>query len=90
MPLNYADAGTCGWRHPRQRRGNRLVGNIIKFPEEGRIFRFGRADVLDESATVIILPVIRIERTGDGPSDGLAPDSNTAAGRKRRRPTSRT
>ena len=38
------------------------VGDIIKFPDEGRIVRFGRADGQDESATVIILPVIRIER----------------------------
>jgi len=36
------------------------VGDIIKFPDEGRIVRFGRADAQDESATVIILPVIRI------------------------------
>jgi len=41
------------------------VGNIIKFPDEGRIVRFGRADAADESATIIILPVIRIERYAD-------------------------
>jgi hypothetical protein len=38
------------------------VGNVIKFPEDGRIVRFGRADGADESATIIILPVVRIER----------------------------
>ena len=38
------------------------MGTIVKFPDEGRIVRFGRADNTDESATVIILPVIRIER----------------------------
>ena len=38
------------------------MGTIVKFPDEGRIVRFGRADVADESATVIILPVVRIER----------------------------
>ena len=38
------------------------MGTIVKFPDEGRIVRFGRADNSEESATVIILPVIRIER----------------------------
>ena len=37
------------------------MGTIVKFPDDGRIVRFGRAD-MEESATVIILPVIRIER----------------------------
>ena len=38
------------------------MGNVIKFPDEGRIVRFGRNGGADESATIIILPVIRIER----------------------------
>jgi hypothetical protein len=38
------------------------MGTIVKFPDEGRIVRFGRTDGFDESATVIILPVVRIER----------------------------
>jgi hypothetical protein len=38
------------------------MGTIVKFPDEGRFVRFGRADERDESATVIILPVVRIER----------------------------
>jgi hypothetical protein len=37
------------------------MGSIVKFPDEGRVVRFGRADAA-ESATVIILPVVRIER----------------------------
>ena len=41
------------------------MGTIVKFPDEGRIVRFGRPDVAEETATVIILPVIRIERHGD-------------------------
>lgn len=40
------------------------MGNVIKFPDEGRIVRFGR-DVAEEPATIIILPVIRIERHAD-------------------------
>jgi hypothetical protein len=42
------------------------MGTIVKFPDEGRIVRFARADMPEESATVIILPVIRIERHEDG------------------------
>ncbi len=38
------------------------MGTIVKFPDEGRIVRFGRIDAAEESATVIILPVVRIER----------------------------
>ena len=49
----------------RQSEGLWLVGIVVKFPDEGRIVRFGRADAESESATVIILPVIRIERYAD-------------------------
>lgn len=44
------------------------MGIVVKFPDEGRIVRFGRAE-RDESATVIILPVIRIERYADPAGD---------------------
>ena len=30
------------------------MGTIVKFPDEGRVVRFGRADGTEESATVII------------------------------------
>ena len=61
-----------------------LVGIVVKFPDEGRIVRFGRADAESESATVIILPVIRIERGPDG-SNSLEPNSGNQSGRRRRR-----
>jgi hypothetical protein len=38
------------------------MGDILKFPDDGRTARFGRGGSAEESATVIILPVIRIER----------------------------
>jgi len=66
-------------------RGKWLVGNVIKFPDEGLIVRFGRADA-DESATVIILPVIRIERhveTGDSAEPQTPPPAATSGGRRR-------
>ena len=43
------------------------MGTVIKFPEDGRIVRFGRE--ADESATIIILPVIRIDRHSDSVDD---------------------
>lgn len=50
------------------------MGIVVKFPDEGRIVRFGRAE-RDESATVIILPVIRIERYADPVADSAEPQS---------------
>jgi hypothetical protein len=69
-------------------RGLRLVGTIIKFPDEGRIVRFGRADGAEESATVIILPVIRIERYTDTIAEHVGPPTLPPAhsgGRRRLR-----
>ena len=66
-------------------RGKRLVGNVIKFPDEGRIVRFGR-DAAEESATIIILPVIRIERYADPHAEGAEPHTHPPAdngGRRR-------
>jgi hypothetical protein len=52
---------------PAAFRGKWLVDNVIKFPNDGRIVRFGGVDA-SEPATVIILPVVRIERyADDGP-----------------------
>ena len=42
------------------------------------------------TAIVVILPVVRIERMTETPTDGFAPDSNSASRRKRRRRGSRT
>jgi hypothetical protein len=42
-----------------------------------------------ESATVIILPVVRIERYDDEPSGSIEPDSSSGP-RRRRRPASRS
>ena len=64
------------------------MGNVIKFPDEGCIVRFGRADP-DEPATVIILPVVRIERRADLPTDDVEPHTQPPAdsggGRRMRR-----
>jgi hypothetical protein len=65
-------------------RGQRLVSTVIKFPDHGRIVRFGRD--ADESATIIILPVIRIERYADPYGDSVGPQTQPPAesgGRRR-------
>lgn len=62
------------------------MGTVIKFPDEGRIVRFGGRDGPEEPATVIILPVIRIERYPDLAADGREPRTSPPAGSRRRRP----
>ena len=65
------------------------MGEIIRFPDEVGHARGGRyVDAESEPATVIILPVIRIERAPDG-SNGLEPDSGNSSGRRRRRRVAR-
>jgi hypothetical protein len=66
------------------------MGSVVKFPELSRAVRDENA-VVDQpwSATVIILPVVRIERYYDAPSDGLSVSSGTPSGRRRRRRASR-
>jgi hypothetical protein len=61
------------------------MGTVIKFPDEGRTVRFGRADGQDDSATVIILPVIRVERYADAPSDNVGPHTEPPDGNGRPR-----
>ena len=61
------------------------MGNVIKFPDDGRIVRFGR-EAADESATIIILPVIRIERYADPRTGEAEPQTHPPAdngGRRR-------
>jgi hypothetical protein len=61
------------------------MGEVIRFPDDASYGRVGRyVDAQSEPATVIILPVIRVERNTDG-SNGLEPDSGNTPGRRRRR-----
>jgi hypothetical protein len=69
------------------RRGGKGVamGEVIRFPDEAGCARGGKyVDANTEPATVIILPVIRVERNPDG-SNGLEPDTSNTPGRRRRR-----
>jgi hypothetical protein len=64
------------------------VSNVIKFPDDGgRLVRFGRADAA-ESATIIILPVVRIERYPEPSLHEIEPRTRPPAhngGRRRMR-----
>jgi hypothetical protein len=63
------------------------MGEVIRFPDEAGVSRAGKyVDATSESATVIILPVVRIDRGPDGSGD-LEPQ--TGNGRRRRRRAAR-
>ncbi|MGA8900668.1 hypothetical protein [Bradyrhizobium sp.] len=64
------------------------MGTIIEFPADAGSRRLG--PTMDDAApgargTVLILPVIRIERQVEETSGGRGPEEGTAPGRRRRR-----
>jgi hypothetical protein len=64
------------------------MGTIIEFPADAASRR--RDSTVDSASgvgmgTVLILPVVRIERENDGTSDGRGPQEGAAPGRRRRR-----
>jgi hypothetical protein len=66
------------------------MGQIVQFPEGQRPAGGGRyVSANSEPASVIILPVVRIERHPKRPSDDIAGGTGTPAGRRRRRRASR-
>ena len=61
------------------------MGTVVEFPAGAASRRTIADDAPREgSATVLILPVIRIERYGEA-SDGRGPEEGTAGRRRRRR-----
>ena len=65
------------------------MGIVVAFPEA----RSGVRDSAEHaagSATVIILPVVRVERYDEDPSGDVEPSAAASPGRKRRRRASRT
>jgi hypothetical protein len=67
------------------------MGTVISFPAVERTARASRASVeRPESATVIILPVIRIERYIEEPTDTVAPEASSGPRRRRRRRATRS
>ena len=66
------------------------MGIIVQFPDGHRPLGGGRyVEANSEPASVIILPVVRIERDPNGPSDGLDGGTGATTGRRRRRRSSR-
>jgi hypothetical protein len=67
------------------------MGIVVQFPEGHRPLGGGRyVDANSAPADVIILPVVRIDRNPDQPSDGVSGGGNAAPGRRRRRRSSRS
>jgi hypothetical protein len=64
------------------------MGTIIEFPADAASRRLG-SHIDGASAggmgTILILPVVRIERDSDGASDGSGPEEGAASGGRRRR-----
>ncbi len=64
------------------------MGIVVEFPADLAARRAG-PDVniapRTGSATILILPAIRIERYADETSGGIGPEEGTAPGRRRRR-----
>jgi len=60
------------------------MGIVIAFPAERCTAGSGAIDAREDSGSVIILPVIRIERSGDNPS-GFEPSSSSPRGKRRKR-----
>ncbi len=66
------------------------MGSVISFPAVGHTARSSRSIAGKvESATVIILPVIRIERYEEEPS-GMEPQESNGPRRRRRRRATRS
>jgi len=64
------------------------MGTIIEFPADAASRRLGSGmDGAPRIATVLILPVVRIERDSDKTTGGRGPEEGTAPGRRRRRRT---
>jgi hypothetical protein len=62
------------------------MGTVIRFPDERRVGGYaGSVTTPLGPASVVILPVVRIERHGEETPGGIAPDAGSASGRRRRR-----
>jgi hypothetical protein len=62
------------------------MSTIIKFPADAAARRPGLSmGHAPTGATILILPVIRIERATDDTTDGSGPEEGTAPGRRRKR-----
>jgi hypothetical protein len=64
------------------------MGTIIEFPADAASRRLGLDGApRDGLGTILILPVVRIDRDTDETNGGGGPEEGTAPGRRRRRRT---
>jgi len=61
------------------------MGTIIEFPASRRLGSTTEFAPLETVGTVLILPVVRIERHSDETNGDRGPEQGTATGRRRRR-----
>lgn len=64
------------------------MGIVVEFPAAMAARRAGpdaNKAPREGTATIVILPAIRIERYADETSGGIGPEEGTASGRRRRR-----
>jgi hypothetical protein len=62
------------------------MGTVISFPAVGRAAQGSRPSAAKSvSATVVILPVVRIERYTEGPAGDFQPETGSPRRRRRRR-----
>jgi hypothetical protein len=64
------------------------MGTVIEFPADAASRRLGSTmdgGPREGSATMLILPAVRIEREPDETNGGRGPEEGTAPGRRRRR-----
>jgi hypothetical protein len=67
------------------------MGTVIRFPDERRMSWSGTgARPLGTPCSVVILPVIRVERHDDDPAGGIAPEAGAPRGSGRKRPARRS
>ena len=66
-------------------RPGEAMGTVVLFPEARRAPHQSLPPVKASAAIVVILPVVRIEREGTGPSFSARENSKPPSGRKRRK-----
>jgi hypothetical protein len=72
----------------RAKRDEFDMGTIIEFPADAASRRLGSAmdgSLREGTATILILPSVRIEREPDETNGGSGPQEGAAPGRRRRR-----
>ena len=73
------------------RRQEGIMGILIRFPDDKRAAaNLGRAPFAGASASIVILPVIRIERHCEERPAGPASAADGSGGRRRKRPARRS